>query len=33
LPSIWSIFSQSRHIRAIVNWLRRRVNQSGKEPN
>jgi len=25
-------FSISRHIRTIVNWLRRRVNQSGKEP-
>jgi hypothetical protein len=25
-------FSQSRHIRTIVNWLRRRVNQSGEEP-
>ena len=25
-------FPQSRHIRTIVNKLRRRVNQSGKEP-
>jgi hypothetical protein len=25
-------FSQS-HIRIIVNWLRRIVNHSGKEPN
>jgi hypothetical protein len=25
-------FSISRHICTIVNWLKRRVNQSGKEP-
>jgi len=32
LPS-WCTFSQSRHIRTIVNKLRRRVNESGKEPS
>jgi hypothetical protein len=29
--SIYRVFSQS-HISNIINWLRRRVNQSGKEP-
>jgi hypothetical protein len=31
LPAIWLAFSQP-HIRTIVARLRRRVNQSGKEP-
>jgi len=32
LPVTLWMFSISRHIAAIVNKLRRRVNQSGKEP-
>ena len=31
LPRTLTVFSQ-RHIRTIVNWLRRSVNESGKEP-
>jgi hypothetical protein len=31
LPRTLMAFSQ-RHIRTIVNWIRRRVNESGKEP-